>query len=69
MPIFCKHPARRISQSEFRELDYRVTGHAIAVHNALGRFCDESVYHEYLAARLRDDGVRSLRVLPHASAA
>lgn len=43
---------RRINQSEFQEIDYLVTGCSFDIQNELGRFFDEKIYRDELAARL-----------------
>lgn len=46
-----------MTEAEFKELDYTVMKHAFASHNELGRLCDEVVYENDLAARLRGAGL------------
>ena len=52
MPVICPLRLARITEAEFKELDYAVMKHAFACHNELGRLCDEVVYENDLAARL-----------------
>lgn len=57
MPIKLPFPIRNITQPEFDEIDALVMRCAYASQNELGRLCDERVYENDLAARLRDLGV------------
>jgi GxxExxY protein len=50
---------RRLAEPEFRRLDYQVMGHAFAAHRELGRLCEEDVYRNDLAARLRAAGYQA----------
>jgi GxxExxY protein len=52
MPITLLHPVPRISQAEFQVLSYRVLGAVFEIHNEFGRFFDERIYKQELAARL-----------------
>jgi iron complex transport system substrate-binding protein len=52
MPIVCPIRFRKLTEEEFRKLDYEVMGHAFASQSELGRLCDEVVYRNDLAARL-----------------
>ncbi len=53
MPITCRISVLPINQEEFAQLDYQVMRHAFDSHNELGRLCDEVIYQNDLAARLR----------------
>jgi GxxExxY protein len=57
MPINLPFPIRDISQLEFDEIDAVVMRCAYASQNELGRLCDERVYENDLAARLREQGL------------
>ncbi|MBU0678188.1 MAG: GxxExxY protein [Verrucomicrobia bacterium] len=46
-----------IGQEQFHAIDKIVMGHAFDVHNALGRFLDESIYQNELAHRCRASGL------------
>jgi GxxExxY protein len=64
MPISCPIAARAISQEEFARIDYRVMGGAFDSQNQLGRLCDETIYSNDLAARLRAEGMEASREVP-----
>ncbi len=53
MPISYPIEVRDLSRAEFDERDQVVMGCAYATQNALGRLCDEQVYENDLALRLR----------------
>ncbi len=57
MPIQCSLTIRPIANAEFNEIDRSVMGCAYASQNALGRLCDEQVYENDLALRLRAEGL------------
>src|SRR5690606_1128440 len=57
-PVHCRVSFRPLTVEEFKELDYRIMGHAFDCQNALGRLCDEAIYESDLADRLRRDGFR-----------
>jgi GxxExxY protein len=57
MPIICPVQFQRTTEAEFHELDYQVMERVFATHNALGRFCDEVIYHNDLTMRLTDAGM------------
>lgn len=61
MPITASDPFRAISQEEFARIDYQVMRHAFNCQNELGRLCDELIYQNDLAARLRSAGFTSVR--------
>jgi GxxExxY protein len=61
MPIIPSVPISCISQPEFHEIDERMVGHAIAIHNQFGRLLDESAYKSELAARCAQDSLPALR--------
>jgi GxxExxY protein len=56
MPIHCPLTIRPLSDAVFAEIDRVVMGCAFASQNTLGRLCDERVYENDLAARLRAEG-------------
>lgn len=56
MPIACPITVRNLSREEFDERDAVVMRCAYASQNALGRLCDERVYENDLALRLRAEG-------------
>ncbi len=60
MPINCQLRIRNLAQSEFDERDAIVMRCAYAAQNALGRLCDERVYENDLARRLRAQGFSSV---------
>jgi GxxExxY protein len=57
MPITCSVPVPNPSESEFLARDKIVMRCAYASQNALGRLCDEKVYENDLADRLRFSGL------------
>lgn len=61
MPIFCPIQLPRLTRDEFRELDYLVTAHAFATHQALGRLADEALYQADIAERLASAGLSPIR--------
>lgn len=56
MPISCAIPVRNLTREEFDERDAVVMRCAYACQNSLGRLCDERVYENDLALRLRAEG-------------
>jgi hypothetical protein len=56
MPIEIKRNIKRITEQEFYEIDYQVTGLAFAIHNEFGRLWSEKVYQNELASRCCDAG-------------
>ena len=57
MPIRCPIVIRNLTQPEFDERDRIVMRCAYAAQNELGRLCDERVYENDLALRLRAEGM------------
>lgn len=60
MPITSPISLTQISQDEFAELDYCVMRYAFECQNRLGRLCDEVIYQNDLASRLRSGGLSAL---------
>jgi GxxExxY protein len=60
MPILCPLPIARLSREEFLERDALVMKCAYATQNKLGRLCEERVYENDLAFRLRASGMKSV---------
>lgn len=60
MPIHCALKLQPISNAEFTAIDRVVMGCAFASQNRLGRLCDERVYENDVAARLRAEGFRDV---------
>ena len=58
MPIHCPVAFPRLTETEMREFDYVVMGHAFATHTALGCLCDEAVYQTHLSHRLAAGGIQ-----------
>jgi len=56
MPIHCPIRIQPISDDEFHAIDKVVMACAYAAQNRLGRLCDEHVYENDVAARLRAAG-------------
>lgn len=57
MPIHCPIRIRNLTKAEFDERDRIVMRCAYASQNELGRLCDERVYENDLAGRLKAEGV------------
>ena len=53
MPLHTSVPIKAIEQSDFHEIDEKVTGLAYDIHNEFGRYLDESLYPCELARRCR----------------
>jgi GxxExxY protein len=60
MPIKCSLPISPLSDIAFAQIDHEVMGCAYASQNALGRLCEERVYENDLAARLRERGLKEV---------
>lgn len=60
MPIHCPVPIRRLSNEAFESIDRVVMRCCYDSQNTLGRLCDERVYENDVAARLRADGVSDM---------
>jgi len=61
MPIHCPITFRPVPDPEFAAVDKRVMASCFASQNELGRLCEERVYENDVAARLRADGFTDLR--------
>lgn len=61
MPIQPAIPIACISQQEYHEIDERIVGHSMAIHNQFGRLLDEIVYKNELAERCFKDGMPAQR--------
>jgi len=55
MPIKVDAEIRHLDQVEFGRIAYGVMGHVFAVHNEMGRFLDEDLYRDAVAARVGGD--------------
>jgi len=55
MPIKVHADLRHLDQDEFGEIAYEVMDHVFAVHNNMGRFLDEDIYRNAVAARVGGD--------------
>ena len=60
MPFDCPLPVRSLSREEFEERDRVVMQCAYASQNTLSRLCDERVYENDVAARLRAAGLNDI---------
>ena len=60
MPIYCPLDIRNLSNDEFKERDRWIMRCAFDTQNALGRLCEERVYEQDIARRLRAIGFRSV---------
>lgn len=56
MPFSHNIALRKLTEDEFRHVDYALMGLAFAAHKELGRLCDESVYREFLRVRWVEAG-------------
>jgi len=61
MPITCAIPIANLTREEFIERDELIMKCAYATQNKLGRLCDEQVYENELAERLRSAGMMNVR--------
>ena len=52
MPIHVHAEIRHLDQDEFGRIAYAVMDHAFAVHDKMGRFFDEDIYRDEVAARI-----------------
>lgn len=57
MPIECHLSFQPMTDAEFADIDARVMACAYAAQNKLGRLCEERVYENDVAARLRAEGI------------
>lgn len=48
MSIFIKEKIEKVSQKEFHLIDEEIMKYVFELHNDLGRFCDETIYHREL---------------------
>ena len=55
MPITIDSNIRRIDQSEFGRIAFQAMNHVFSVHNDMGRFLDEDIYRNAIAARAGGD--------------
>lgn len=60
MPIHCPVELRPLSDDTFASVDHLVMGCCYASQNTLGHLCDERVYENDVAARLRSEGVHAV---------
>ena len=61
MPIQPAIPIACIIQQEYHQIDERMVGHSMAIHNQFGRLLDEFVYKKELAERCSKDGMPAQR--------
>jgi GxxExxY protein len=57
MPVHLEQLIETISEEKFHDLDFQVMKLAFEVHNQLGRFYDEKIYKNKLAAICRANGL------------
>ena len=55
MPILVQADIRELDQNAFGEIAYQVLGHAFAIHKKMGRFFNEDIYRDAVAARVGSD--------------
>jgi hypothetical protein len=60
MPIICDLPIKSLNRAKFVQRDELIMKCAYASQNKLGRLCDEKVYENDLADRLRAAGMGSV---------
>ena len=60
MPIACDIPIRPVSDASFADTDHLLMKCAYAAQNHFGRLCEEKVYENDVAARLRAEGLREV---------
>src|SRR5689334_2308739 len=53
MPVACPIAPEPLSQEDFGKLEYEMVRFAYEAHNCFGRLCDEEIYQNDLAARIR----------------
>jgi GxxExxY protein len=58
MPIECPIEFPKVEREVFRKLDYQVMKLAFETHGLLGKNCDEEIYHNDLATRLDEAGLK-----------
>jgi GxxExxY protein len=63
MPIECDVVFSPLEQERFHAVDKVMMGHAFDMHNAMGRFFDERIYHEELMNRCGKSGIEAQRVV------
>ena len=56
MAIKTKRHIKTISEQDFHEIDYQITGFAFDIHNDMGRLWHEKIYQNALANRCRKAG-------------
>ena len=61
MPIICDLPIKSLNRAKFLQRDELIMKCAYASQNKLGRLCDEKVYENDLADRLRAAGMGSVQ--------
>ncbi|EMI17968.1 hypothetical protein RMSM_05113 [Rhodopirellula maiorica SM1] len=57
MPVLLPIELPRLNEDEMRNIDYQVMGCAFAIHNELGRLCDEQVYQCDFVERIYEAGM------------
>ena len=56
-PLHCPIPLKRVTRKEFDALSREIMAHVFASQNELGRLCDEVVYQNDIAQRLKTAGL------------
>jgi len=62
MPIHVHADIRYQNQDDFAQIAYAVMNHVFAVHNEMGRFFDEDIYRDAVAARIGADAQTEVRI-------
>jgi GxxExxY protein len=56
MAIKTRRNSKRISEQDFHEIDFQITGLALGIHNEIGRLWHEKIYRNLLADRCSKAG-------------
>ena len=60
MPIECDADVEPVIEAAFKEMDYEIMSFIFAIHNDLGRLCDEKVYQKELVFHCERMGFESV---------
>ncbi len=60
MPVKVHADIRHLDQDEFGQIAYHVMDHAFAIHNELGRFFNDDIYRDAVAARVAESSTEVL---------
>ena len=62
MPINVHADIRRLDQDAFGDIAYEVMSQVFAIHNEMGRFLDEHIYQNAVAARVARDSLNEVLI-------